>query len=52
MVAKTGLQFHNKRVTIQVRYRASLAGLALNQEITKTAVRQISVTPPAREEIP
>jgi K+ transporter len=48
LVGKTGLQFQNKRVSIKVRYTASLLGLPWQQEISQSVVRQISVTAPNR----
>jgi hypothetical protein len=48
IVGKTGAQFQNKRVTIDVHYRASLLGIGLEQQIHRTGMRQISVTAPNR----
>ena len=49
MVAKTGLQFQNKRINIRVRYQASLLGIGLAQDISRSRIRQVSVQMPERQ---
>jgi hypothetical protein len=50
--SRLGAQFVNKRVAISVHYQANILGIPLDQDITRSKIKQVQASaPPARREV-